>query len=283
MMHDDIELQLLEHLEPLVTPAARTWLAAGMARAATNGAGTPAPGLERLFPAARRMLGAQPVRAGATVTVSGDHVPIGGWQATDLGRALLLVRAAHREPVAALVTELFRQGDETERASIVRSLILLPDAASLKPIALEAGRVNSVALFSALALDNAYPATYYTDHEFNQLVLKAMFMGQPIVRVHGLAQRANAELARMSEDFYDERIAAKRQAPVDIWLALVPHASPRGLELAKRHLTHDDAGHRFHASLALRRIAAARPDLERELSERLRNETDRRVLRALQS
>jgi hypothetical protein len=41
-------------------------------------------------------------------------------------------------------------------------------------------------LSQALALDNPYPAAYYTGHEFNQLILKAVFMGLPIERTVGL-------------------------------------------------------------------------------------------------
>ena len=275
-MRDRIETELAAALAA-AGEEARCWL--DRARAELAAAADPLATLERLFVNARRKLGKNPVTASAAVHSAG--VPLVGWQASDVGRALLLLDASARAAPAAIVGELFRSGDESERSAIVRCLALLPAAETLKPTALEAGRMNSAALFGALALDNPYPATHYTDHEFNQLVLKAMFMGLGIAAVLGLEQRANAELARMCGDFFDERTAAGRSVPVDIWLALVPHAPPAQLTLAKQHLSHADPAHRFHAAVALARRAAHDPALGAWLTERSRSETDQRVLAAL--
>ena len=278
---DDVELQLRNVLKSFADVRPHEWMNGALARISLNGHKEPTRELEAAFTSARRALGTESVPEGTEIAAGTQRIPLRGWGASDVGRALLLVVSTRHRSPPAVVSALFRLGDENERVSIVRALGLLPDGPGLKAVALEAGRVNSVALFSALALDNPYPAEHYTDHEFNQLVLKAMFMGQPIGRIVGLEARANEDLSRMSEDFYDERTAAGRPAPVDIWLALVPHASPRGIELAKQHVSHADPGHRFHAALSLGRAAERLPELRDLLGDRRLRETDDRVLRAL--
>jgi hypothetical protein len=271
--------RIAEGLEALLDGEGSRWLAS--ARAEVIRAEEPRHALERLFPAAARALGRRNVPDDARIEIDGATHELRGWQASDVGRALLLLAGSARLPAGELAARLFRVGDESERAAIVRSLPLLPDGATLKPIALEVGRVNSQSLFGALALGNPYPAAHYTDHEFNQLVLKTMFMGLPLGAVVGLERRANADLARMCGDFYDERTAAGRAVPVDIWLALVPFAAAAQLELAKQHLRHADAAHRFHAAVALGRRGARHPELRALLTERAKHETDARVLAAL--
>jgi len=279
-MNDTIQKQCFGVLGTVLDAGQLTWLENAISELDTD-----ANHLDMLaarFPTTRRKLGKQAVGEDATIRVDDQNVPLAGWEADELGRAALLVTAAQHASAADFLPVLFRAGDETERTAIVKSLMLFADGESLKPVALEAGRGNSAALFAALALDNPYPAAHYTEQEFNQLVLKTLFMGLPIGRIVGLESRANPDLSRMCEDFYDERTAANRMPPLDIWLAMVPHASQRGLELAKTHLENDEPGHRFHAALALGRRADADPELRGLLQDRLESETDQRVLSALQ-
>jgi hypothetical protein len=141
---------------------------------------------------------------------------------------MLKVIGAYSDMSISLIKAAFRNGDEIERANIVSALVLFPDAGDLKSIALEAGRINSLVLYMALTVNNPYPAAFYAEHEFNQLVMKALFQGINIEFVYGLAQRTNPELSRMCEDYIDERMDAKRTVPADIWLATQPFISPRG-------------------------------------------------------
>ena len=278
-MNDTIQKQCFGVLGNVLDTGQLTWLANAVSELDTD-----ANQLEMLtdrFPTTRRKLGKRAVSDDASIRVGDQNLPVAGWEANELGRAALLVTAAQHACAAEFLPVLFRAGDETERTAIVKSLMLFVDGESLKPVALEAGRGNSAALFAALALDNPYPAAHYTEQEFNQLVLKTLFMGLPIGRIVDLETRVNPDLSRMCEDFYDERTAAQRLPPLDIWLAMIPHASQRGLELAKTHLEDDEPGHRFHAALALGRRAGEDPELKGLLQDRLQSETDQRVLSAL--
>ncbi len=218
-------------------------------------AGDPGEALGMAWAVATRRLGEQTLGADmpATHTRHGP-VRISAWSRGDAGRvALALGAVAHPRFAPAMLVQLYRFGDEAERAALVRALSLLPDHPSLKALALEAGRVNSLKLFAALALDNPYPAAVYTAHEFNQMVLKALFSELPIARIVGLEHRADTELARMCRDYHDERVAAGRDVPRDIWLALAPGADETALKLLVQYLDGDDPDHRRFAALAVAR------------------------------
>lgn len=283
-MTEDYSKHLHDAIRSVATEVGWHWLEQGIHKLKTS------PALEDdltlLSAMARRKLGQQSLgEMAAPVVTPAGGVTIGGWTVGDAGRILLLLEAVRRRPEqgAALVAAVYRYGDELERAAILRALVLFPDAAALKPLALEAGRVNSLVLYQALALDNPYPAAYYTEHEFNQLVLKAAFMSLPIERVVGLEQHANAELTRMCEDFAEERIAASRPVPVDLWLALSPCASPRGERLLLAAVRDEDPRQRYYAALALVRRQAVNPGLYTILKERLGVETDERVRNVLRA
>jgi hypothetical protein len=80
-------------------------------------------------------------------------------------------------------------------------------------------RTNILPLFESISCENPYPAHYFPELNFNQMVLKAMFNGIALARIVGLAGRHNAELTRMSNDYAAERTAAGRSVPADIDLA----------------------------------------------------------------
>ena len=277
---------LLAGLESACPPEGLAWLRQGLE--AVRASPQPLEALSGRFPSALRHLGREPLGGALALTTPCGPLNPAPWPRGDAGRACLLLTALAPRPgeTQALVTTLFRQGDEGERAALVRALCLLPDPCTLRPLALEAGRINSLHLYAALALDNPYPSTCYADHDFNQLVLKCLFNGLPVGRIRGLGGRANPELSRMCEDYLDERQAAGRTVPEDIWLALEPCASPRGLTLVLDHLGHPEPGHRYHAAVALGlALAAGRrhddPSVAAALTRRREIENDPQVRRAL--
>jgi hypothetical protein len=200
----------------------RAWLESARAAVAIarDGDGDVVDALLTLSPATGRELGRVTLTDGDDTLATADGPSnLRAWTVADAGRALLILDALHGD--IDVVTPLYRAGDEGERMSVTRALSLFGGGERWKPLALETGRVNSTTLFASLALDNPYPAARYTEQEFNQLVLKALFVGLPLARVVGLAARANAELSRMCEDYIGERTAAGRPVPEDIGLALL--------------------------------------------------------------
>jgi len=234
---------------------------------------------------ARRKLGEGRLAPGSYCIDTGQgRIDVGAWRLGDAGRVYLVLYAIRMDRLdrIKLVQEWFRVADESERAAVVRGLILLTETDALKPVALECGRTNSITLYEALAIHNPYPAAFYTQHEFNQLVLKSLFTGVKIQYVLGLSKRTNEELSRMCEDYHDERVLAGRSVPVDIWLALGPCASQRGEGLLIDYAANENREHRRYAYLALQQRLCLNPDLVRTLESRLGIETDPELVALLQ-
>lgn len=233
---------------------------------------------------ARRQLGQTRLAAEPMMLATpAGELDVSTWTVADAGRVVLLLEAIRLQPARTVerVMDTYRQGDEAERTAVARGLSLFPDGPALKPLALDIGRTNSLPLFAALALANPYPAGYYSDHEFNQLALKTVFMGLALEAITGLARRANPELSRMCEDYLDERVAAGRPVPADIWLALAPCAGERGERLLIEYAGHADNRHRYYVALALLGRQAINPALRQALAARASVETDSHVLNLL--
>jgi hypothetical protein len=273
---------LVNAIRAACTPAQYEWLLGAFAelKQCDDVVETLATNLAR----ARRRLGRAVIgNDAAVVTTAAGELPIGDWEAGDAGRVALVLSALENRPAdtVALVNDAYRLGSEPEKAALIRGLVLYAADDRLKPLALETGRTNSVDLFRALASRNPYPAAYFDEREFNQLVLKALFIGVNTELTIGLQRRANPELSRMCEDYYDERIAAGRTVPADIWLALGPHASPRGVALMGQALTDSDVAQRIYTGIALARRKAVDATAEPILRKHLQREPDERARRVI--
>lgn len=141
------------------------------------------------------------------------------WTLDDLARAALLLRASEcLEPTdhEAFVRDLFLRGDNRERRALLQTLVMLPEPQRFLATAIEACRTNVLTVFEAIAVYNPYPAAHFPELNFNQMVLKAMFMGVAVAAIEGLATRITPELVRMARAYGSERRAAGRSVPSDI-------------------------------------------------------------------
>lgn len=145
----------------------------------------------------------------------------GGWTADEAARAVLVLAFAADRPaeqVVAELTALYRYGDTAEKLAVLRSLAVpgLAQAVGdrLTGLLQDAIRTNDQRLLAAAL--GPYGTAYLDGDAFRQAVLKCVFTGVPLALVHGLPDRADAELARMMTDFAAERSAAGRDVPADI-------------------------------------------------------------------
>jgi hypothetical protein len=146
-----------------------------------------------------------------------------GWPADQYGRVLLLqavLDARLPEVHAALVHELFVTGDLRERHAVLRALPFLEAPARFLTTGVEAMRNNALTVIEAIACENTYPARFFSEDAFNQMVLKCLFCEISLARVEGLAGRLTPELRRMVEAYATERRVAGRSVPADIALVL---------------------------------------------------------------
>ena len=204
-------------------PASRDWLRGNLAK--DDLAGTTA-GFRAAFAGAARRLG----RSALTLTPDevaqlrqAGLVAPGHWHNDQCARGTLLLRGLETLPIerhTGLVREVYLRGDYREQEAVLQALMLLPDPGRFTAIAVEACRTNVRDVFEAIACENRYPAAHFPEDNFNQLVLKAFFIGVAVARISGLEQRKTAELRRMAQDYASERRAAGRAVPADLDLAL---------------------------------------------------------------
>jgi hypothetical protein len=142
------------------------------------------------------------------------------WTLLDAARVLLLLNRAARDAEAwhAAVIACYGEGDAGEQQAVLKAIPLLPEPHLFLPLMIDACRTSIQPLFEAVACENPYPARFFPEPNFNQMVLKAIFNGVSLSRVVGLRPRLNRELSRMAADYASERRAAARDVPSDLAL-----------------------------------------------------------------
>jgi hypothetical protein len=180
------------------------------------------------------------------------------WRVLEALRVALVLAREGAAPAtfARAYEEAFRFADEGECRALYRALALLPDGTRFAWRAGEGCRTNIVPVFEAVACDSPYPAAHFDDVAWNQMCMKAVFIGAPLWRVHGLDGRLGAELARMALDLADERRSAGRPVQPDLWLCLGAHGGERALASLAAELETGPSTGRRAAALALGRAGA---------------------------
>jgi hypothetical protein len=175
------------------------------------------------------------------------------WSADQAAR-VLLVLALQQDPsrFARVLELLCNSADVSELVAFYRGLPLYPDQPRYIARAAEGLRTNIKAAFEAIALRNPYPSEQFAEAAWNQMVLKALFVGSALWPIVGLDRRANAELARMLRDYAHERWAAGRPVSPELWRCVGPHAIGAALNDLERVLKEGTEPERRAAALALR-------------------------------
>ena len=198
-----------------------------------------------------------------------------GWSVDQAARAALLLSYPHeeRDGYVHALEQLFSTADVREAAALYLSLPLLPYPDAFKARAAEGVRSNMTSVFNAVAHHNPYPREYFDEPAWNQMVLKALFVGSPLHPIQGLDERANPELARMLVDYAHERWAAQRTVSAELWRPVGPFAGDAYIEELASVLESEDENEREAAALALAdadsdaadELLARRPDLRERI------------------
>jgi hypothetical protein len=144
---------------------------------------------------------------------------VNGWSLVRLSRVWLLTRldSSEKESYVKNIETLFDTAEMNELVALYSALPLLsyPDQWLFR--ATDAVRSNMGFVFDAIALHNPYPAHYFSEQAWNQLVLKTIFNDKPIHFIEGLESRMNENLAMILSDFAHERWAAGRSVAPQVW------------------------------------------------------------------
>ncbi|PJZ44947.1 EboA domain-containing protein [Leptospira brenneri] len=156
---------------------------------------------------------------------SGSLVPehpgfeVDGWSFVRLARVWLLLHipSGPKEQFLKNIETLFDTAELNELVALYSALPLLAYPLEWLPRATDAVRSNMGFVFDAIALRNPYAELYFPESAWNQLVLKTIFNGKPIHLILGIDRRRNKELSIAVSDFMDERSAAGRRVPIQVW------------------------------------------------------------------
>jgi hypothetical protein len=180
-----------------------------------------------------------------------------GWNPVDwsLDQAarihLLLSSSADGAIFSRRLDQLCATADVGELVAFYRGLPLYPDPARHVLRAAEGVRTNMKAVFEAVAHRNPYPSEQLPEAAWNQMVLKALFVGSTLQPIVGLDARANPALARMLCDYAHERWAAARPVSPELWRCVGPYATGDMLLDLGRVLEKGSEAERIAAALAL--------------------------------
>jgi hypothetical protein len=175
-----------------------------------------------------------------------------GWSLDQAARIYLLL-AAGGTPArfARRIEQLFSTADVGELIAFYRGLPLYPEPSQYVARAGEGLRTNMRAVFEAVAHNSPYPAEQFDEHRWNQMVVKALFIGSRLHPIQGLERRWNPDLTRMLCDYAHERWAAGRAVSYELWRGVGPHADRAAIEDLARVLDTGGPVERQAAALAL--------------------------------
>lgn len=118
------------------------------------------------------------------------------------------------------INNLFETAEINESVALYSALPYLKKPENWLLKATDAIRSNIGDVFDSLAFNNPYPAKYFTELAWNQLILKCIFNDKSINNIIGLQNRFNQNLANTFIDFAHERWAAGRSVPPEAWQIL---------------------------------------------------------------
>lgn len=173
------------------------------------------------------------------------------WDQFRLARVMLLVVLGKQDEGVFLETldTLLSTADLREHVAILSAFPLLPHGEKLTEFAREGLRSNITDVFDAGALDNPFPSQHFSDDAWNQMILKALFIGRPLYRIYGIDYRANLKLAEALSNLAHERWAANRWVSPELWRSCANFLTGQIIEDITRVAATDEPGQKEAAAL----------------------------------
>lgn len=175
-----------------------------------------------------------------------------GWSLDQAARIfLLLAGGGPPERFGLRLEQLVATADVGELITFYRGLPLYPEQPRYVERAAEGVRTNMRAVFEAVAHGNPYPSEQFSESRWNQMVVKALFIGSTLHPIEGMERRWNADLTRMLCDYAHERWAAGRKVSYELWRGVGRYADGAAIDDLARVLDSGAPVERQAAALAL--------------------------------
>lgn len=174
------------------------------------------------------------------------------WNILQTARTFLLLHfSIEKEEWLEAIKQLFETGDLYEQQALYAALPMMPYPEEMIPRAIEGCRTNMTLVFDAIALNNPYPTIYFPELNWNQMVLKAVFMQRPLYRIQQLDHRRNPALAEIASDFAHERWAAGRNVMPELWRLVSPNIDEKFIRDLEKVMNSEDLLEQKGGALAL--------------------------------
>jgi hypothetical protein len=175
------------------------------------------------------------------------------WSLDQLARIAFMIASftGDDKDFAARFDSFCATAELNELIALCRGLPVYPAASLLEPRAREAIRSGMKPVFEAVAHRNPYPVDFFSEDAWNQMVVKAFFIGSAMWPIQGLDQRTNPHLARMLVDLAQERWAAGRPVSGEVWRCVAPYADQEGISAMIHALRTGSEKDRLGVALAL--------------------------------
>jgi hypothetical protein len=164
------------------------------------------------------------------------------WSLTQTARTYLLLSFAEKYPERFNETldKIIGAADMFELIAIYQAMSLFPNPDRYSLHATNGIRSNMISVFDAIALNNPYPADYFNDLAWKQVVLKTLFVDSRIEQVIGIKRRAHQDLGTALCNTVEERFAAHRPIKLEMWSILGLCADSDMVRKLKGFLEHKD-------------------------------------------
>lgn len=141
------------------------------------------------------------------------------WFLDQIARVYLMLLFAKFRPedFNSTLDNIINAADAHELITVYQAFPLFPNPERLHLHATNGIRCNMISAFNAIAVNNSYPADFFNDTGWNQLVLKALMVDSPVEKIIGLKRRANLTLAHALLNTARERLAAHRPIKLEVW------------------------------------------------------------------
>lgn len=185
------------------------------------------------------------------------------WTTDIAARTLLIVNIPHDDggggdkAYQQSLDALFQSADLNESIALYSCLPLLLMAHSHVQRAGEGLRSNVQAIFTAIAHNSPFPQLHFAENNWNQMILKALFIDVPLYPIVGLDDRANPALTRMLCDYAHERWAASRAINPELWRCVGYCADQQALTDLEKLIQSENLIEQQAAALALQSSSLA--------------------------
>lgn len=199
--------------------------------------------LVQVFNTSSRFIRKDTIQLSEEQLIEADAIRIGlqlnRWNLLEVVRVYFLIQLPHEDEAQFKrdLNRLYETSDLDQQVAFYKALPLLPHPDQLIGRATEGIRTNITDVFDAIALNNPFPSDFLNQDAWNQMVLKAVFMGRPLYLIHDAGTRMNADLADILIDFAHERWAAHRPVTPELWRFVGPYLTTSQLPDIQRVLS----------------------------------------------